>query len=139
MGRVKQYDDKLRRRLVDEAGRLLTAEGIGAVTLRRVASLADTSTTAVYSLFGDKDGSHATASEVSVTQYAYPEYIKKAQMEWTGKAKRGFYDAEDYRRTFPDGRIGSDPSLASPEAGRKLTEASVADVIDDYKKFMAQE
>ncbi len=90
-------------------------------------------------LFGDKDGSHATASEVSVTQYAYPEYIKKASMEWTGKAKRGFYDAEDYRNTFPDGRIGSDPSLASPEAGRKLTEASVADVIDDYKKFMAQE
>lgn len=56
MGRVKQYDEELRRRLVDEAGRLLTAEGIGAVTLRRVASLADTSTTAVYSLFGDKDG-----------------------------------------------------------------------------------
>ena len=90
-------------------------------------------------LFGEKDGSHATASEVSVTQYAYPEFIKKAQMEWTGKAKRGFYDAEDYRRTFPDGRIGSDPSMASPEHGKTITEASVADVIDDYKKFMVQE
>ena len=56
MGRVKTYDDDLRQRLVDEAGRLLTAEGISAVTLRRVAGLAGTSTTAVYSLFGDKDG-----------------------------------------------------------------------------------
>ena len=55
MGRVKTYDDDLRQRLVDEAGQLLTAEGIGAVTLRRVAALAGTSTTAVYSLFGDKD------------------------------------------------------------------------------------
>jgi AcrR family transcriptional regulator len=55
VGRVKTYDETLRRRLLDEAGRLLTAEGIGALTLRRVAAAADTSTTAVYDLFGDKD------------------------------------------------------------------------------------
>lgn len=55
MGRVKTYDEALRQRLLDEAGRLLTAEGIGALTLRRVAASASTSTTAVYSLFGDKD------------------------------------------------------------------------------------
>ncbi len=28
-------------------------------------------------------------------------------------------DADDYRRRFPDGRIGSDPSQASVAAGRK--------------------
>jgi AcrR family transcriptional regulator len=55
MGRVKTYDAALRRRLLDEAGRLLTTEGVGALTLRRVASSAGTSTTAVYDLFGDKD------------------------------------------------------------------------------------
>jgi AcrR family transcriptional regulator len=55
VGRVKTYDEALRQRLLDEAGRLLTAEGVGALTLRRVAGLAGTSTTAVYSLFGDKD------------------------------------------------------------------------------------
>jgi AcrR family transcriptional regulator len=55
MGRVKTYDEALRRRLLDEAGRLLTAEGVGALTLRRVASSAGTSTTAVYDLFGDKE------------------------------------------------------------------------------------
>ncbi|MBI1776186.1 MAG: creatininase family protein [Proteobacteria bacterium] len=89
-------------------------------------------------LYGDKDGSHATASEVSVTQYAYPEAIKHAAMEWPGKPARGFYDAEDYRRQFPDGRIGSDPSMATPEAGKRLVEASVEDLSEDYKRFLAQ-
>lgn len=55
MGRVKTYDEALRQRLLEEAGRLLTTEGVGALTLRRVAASAGTSTTAVYSLFGDKD------------------------------------------------------------------------------------
>ena len=55
MGRVKTYDETLRQRLLDEAGRLLAVEGVGAVTLRQVAARAGTSTTAVYSLFGDKD------------------------------------------------------------------------------------
>ncbi|MFN2539769.1 MAG: TetR/AcrR family transcriptional regulator [Mycobacteriales bacterium] len=55
MGRVKTYDEALRQRLLLEAGRILSAEGAGALTLRRVAAEAGTSTTAVYSLFGDKD------------------------------------------------------------------------------------
>ncbi|MCU1603247.1 MAG: TetR family transcriptional regulator [Frankiales bacterium] len=55
MGRVKTYDEALRQRLLAEAAQLLSSEGVGALTLRRVAALADTSTTAVYSLFGDKD------------------------------------------------------------------------------------
>ena len=33
-------------------------------------------------------------------------------------------DAEDYRRRFPDGRIGSDPSQANVEAGAKLVAAA---------------
>jgi AcrR family transcriptional regulator len=54
VGRVKTYDEALRQRLLTEAGSVLAEEGVGALTLRRVAALAGTSTTAVYSLFGDK-------------------------------------------------------------------------------------
>lgn len=56
MPAVKTHDESLRRRLVDVAGQLLAAEGPASLTLRRLASLSGTSTMAVYTLFGDKQG-----------------------------------------------------------------------------------
>lgn len=44
----------MRLRLLDRAGELLSAEGAKALSLRRLAADVDTSTTAVYSLFGSK-------------------------------------------------------------------------------------
>ena len=44
------------RSLLDAASRLLSTEGIGAVTVRRMASEAGCSTMGVYSRFGGKDG-----------------------------------------------------------------------------------
>ena len=73
-----------------------------------------------------------------MTQFAYPDAIKHARMEPVGKPPRAFADAEDYRRLFPDGRIGSDPSLASPEHGRRLVDAAVGDIMQDYKTFLTQ-
>jgi AcrR family transcriptional regulator len=46
----------LAERLVDEAGRILSGNGAGALTLRRLATASGTSTMAVYTLFGDKQG-----------------------------------------------------------------------------------
>ncbi|MCG8918924.1 TetR/AcrR family transcriptional regulator [Actinokineospora sp. PR83] len=54
MPRPKTHDDALRVRLLDRAGELLSSEGASALSLRRLAADADTSTTAVYSLFGGK-------------------------------------------------------------------------------------
>src|SRR3954469_9161159 len=53
---VKSHTAELATRLVDEAGRILPAEGAGALTLRRLATVTGTSTMAVYTLFGDKQG-----------------------------------------------------------------------------------
>jgi creatinine amidohydrolase len=89
-------------------------------------------------LYGDREGSHATPSEVSVTQYAYPDAIKRKGMGPIGPKQRDFADADDYRRLFPDGRIGSDPTLATPEHGKRLVDAAVHDISDDYKRFLAQ-
>lgn len=85
--------------------------------------------------YGAAEGSHATPSEVSVTYAAYPEAVKDAPMEPELAPRGGFTDAEDYRRTFPDGRIGSNPALASVEVGHQLIKAAVADTIDDLNQF----
>ncbi|MGH3823154.1 MAG: TetR/AcrR family transcriptional regulator [Pseudonocardiaceae bacterium] len=56
MARPKLHDDALRIRLLDTAGTLLTSEGPDALSLRRLAAEAGTSTSAVYALFGGKPG-----------------------------------------------------------------------------------
>lgn len=57
MARVKGPPaDDLAGRLVDEAGRILSADGAAALTLRRLAGAVGISTMPVYTLFGDKQG-----------------------------------------------------------------------------------
>jgi creatinine amidohydrolase len=89
-------------------------------------------------LYGDAEGSHATPSEVAVTQFAYPEAIKSAPLDPPVAPRGDFADAADYRRNFPDGRIGSNPALATPEAGRRLCEAAVAAITKDYLDWVAR-
>lgn len=54
MARPRTHDEALRLRLLDRAGELLSTEGAKALSLRKLAADAGTSTTAVYSLFGGK-------------------------------------------------------------------------------------
>ena len=89
-------------------------------------------------LYGDREGSHATPSEIAVTQYARPEHIKQADMEPAPPRPRPFCDADDYRSIHPDGRIGADSFLATPEAGERLVAASAAGVIEAYREFINQ-
>lgn len=87
-------------------------------------------------LYGDSNGSHATAAEVSLSQFYHPQSIKNAQMSpKVAPRSTGFFDSSDYRRRFPDGRIGSDPSLSSPEHGERLYAAAVEDMIELYRVF----
>src|SRR5713101_589882 len=88
-------------------------------------------------LYGDAEGGHATPSEVAVTQFAYPDAIKSASLDPPVAPWGEYADAADYRRTFPDGRIGSNPALATPEAGRRLYDAAVAALTTDYLGWVA--
>lgn len=56
MARPKLHDEALRIRLLDTAAAVLTSEGPDALSLRRLAAEAGTSTSAVYALFGGKPG-----------------------------------------------------------------------------------
>jgi len=81
-------------------------------------------------------GSHATPSEVAVTYYAYPHAQKQVDMSPKIAPNGEIRDARDYRRTFPDGRIGSDPSVATPEQGERLVKTAAAALMADYERFL---
>jgi creatinine amidohydrolase len=88
-------------------------------------------------LYGDKEGSHATPSEVAVTQYLYPDSIKTALLEpLIPSTGHGIYSPSDFRRRYPDGRMGSDPSLATPEHGQRFYDAAVQELSNSYQKFL---
>jgi AcrR family transcriptional regulator len=56
MARAKVHDGALRDRLLRRAGDIVSASGVEALSLRTLARACETSTTAVYALFGGKDG-----------------------------------------------------------------------------------
>ena len=88
-------------------------------------------------LYGDKEGSHATPSELSLAYYAYPEAVKDAPLPPIPKERPAFAGAADFRRRYPDGRMGSDPADASPEHGKRLHDVAVTALAEDYRRFLA--
>ena len=55
MGRPKQHDERTAATLLETAERIVEADGLDALSVRRVAEEAGTTTRAVYSVFGSKD------------------------------------------------------------------------------------
>jgi AcrR family transcriptional regulator len=56
MGRRREHDDDTAAALLDAAERTIAAKGVDALSLRDVARDAGTTTRAIYTLFGSKDG-----------------------------------------------------------------------------------
>jgi creatinine amidohydrolase len=83
-------------------------------------------------------GSHATPSEVSVSYYACPQAVKVVEMTPEIAPEGPIRDADDYRRRFPDGRIGSDPSQACVEHGRRIVELAANALAADFRKFLGE-
>ncbi len=83
-------------------------------------------------------GSHATPSEIAITQWAYPDHIKAAnyapQIAPTGPIR----EARDFRARYPDGRMGSDPGQATPEKGGELVKMAAEALLEDVKAFAAE-
>ncbi len=90
-------------------------------------------------LYGEAEGSHATPSEVALTQYVYPKVVKNAELSPAIAPKgRSIYSPSDFRKFYADGRMGSNPDLATPEHGRQFYEIAVKDLIEDYLNFLKE-
>jgi len=87
-------------------------------------------------LYGNQEGSHATPSEVAVTQYLYPEAIKQAPLSPSVGTGHRIYSAADFRQNYPDGRMGSNPALATPEHGKQFYELAVKELSNEYLGFL---
>src|SRR4051794_20471756 len=55
MGRPRVHNERTADTLLDTAEEILDREGLSALSVRRIADSAETSTRAVYSLFGSKE------------------------------------------------------------------------------------
>lgn len=86
-------------------------------------------------LFPEGHGSHATPSEIAVTQYAYPDAIKTANYAPRIAPTGPIREAADFRARYADGRMGSDPGQASPEKGEKIVRLAVEALIADLRSF----
>lgn len=87
-------------------------------------------------LFPGVEGHHATPSEVSLTFHAHPKEARIVERLEPEVAPFGdVTDARAYRERFPDGRIGSNPALASAEHGARFLQAATEDVLDALREL----
>ncbi|PIP02260.1 MAG: amidase [Zetaproteobacteria bacterium CG12_big_fil_rev_8_21_14_0_65_54_13] len=97
----------------------------------------DAITSLARELYGDAEGYHATVSEVSLSYFAHPEAVKDVAIAPVVAPTGDIYDAADFRRQFPDGRMGSSPQLASIDAGERFCKLAVDALTADYHQFLA--
>jgi creatinine amidohydrolase len=89
-------------------------------------------------LYGNEEGSHATPSEVALTQFVYPEAIKNVPLSSPVASGHSIYGANAFRQHYPDGRMGSNPALATPEQGKQFYEVAVKEMGESYQAFLKE-
>ena len=80
-------------------------------------------------------GSHATPSEIAITQWALPGSIKSADYAPQIAPSGPIREALDFRARYPDGRIGSDPAQASPDKGGALVKLAAQSLVRELAVF----
>ncbi len=96
-------------------------------------------------LYGEWEGMHATPSEISITQASHRIVDVTAPPRPNAPLTAEFMKAhagdrhgppKEHRAQFPDGRVGSDSAMASPQAGVQLLDAAANAVAKDYQEFL---
>lgn len=142
-GAQQELRQAMRLGMIDAAARLLTEEGLAALTVRRVAEAVNCSTTLLYSLFGDKDGlANALYLEGFARLQAALESTPKSRRKQPGltaivalaHAYRAYAKRNPayYTVMFGDAIAGFVP----PPESRKLAWQSLAILIEAFEECM---
>ncbi len=88
-------------------------------------------------LYGDREGQHATPSEIALTLHLEPSLISKQRPLPEAAPAGPIHGPDDFRRRHPDGRMGSDPYLAAADHGQALLELAAEALTADLQTFLA--
>ena len=89
-------------------------------------------------LYGDREGHHATPSEIAVTLHLEPSLLAKHRPLEDPAPAGPIHGPEDFRRRHPDGRMGSDPALATAEHGARFLDVAATALVADLERFLAE-
>ena len=90
-------------------------------------------------LYGDREGHHATPSEIALTLHLEPSLVAKQRPLPEPAAAGPIHGPEDFRRRHPDGRMGSDPYLASAAHGALFLEQAASALAKDLEAFLSED
>jgi creatinine amidohydrolase len=89
-------------------------------------------------LYGDREGHHATPSEIALTLHLEPSLVTSQRALPEPATAGPIHGPEDFRRRHPDGRMGSDPFLARAEHGARFLDLAAASLAADLVDFLAE-
>lgn len=83
-------------------------------------------------VFGEENGFHATCGEISVTMFTHAEAhksISPQQFKVTKEARSHWpMSPTQFRKHFPDGRMGSNPGLSNSTHGEKIFNLAIQSI-----------
>ena len=96
-------------------------------------------------MFGDREGIHATPSEIAITLAASESRPARGETAFRAldpaeireHAGDNHQDARRHRAAFPDGCVGSDPAMASKALGEEILAEAARALRSDYLEFTA--
>lgn len=89
-------------------------------------------------MFGAREGHHATPGELSMVRRFYPRAVLDLpQMDrFEPVPQLVAWTAQDFRQRYPDGRVGSDPSLSSGLAGDRIFLAASRGLVEVHRRLV---
>ena len=72
---------------------------------------------------------------MALTWHLHPDRAMPMNLDPPVAPRGSFTDAADLRRNFPDGRIGSNPGLATIEHGKRIYDAAVHDLSRELRRW----